>query len=559
MNRTAPIENFSAGGVSELQSHVIANSPAICAILDATGQALVTSEGFHDQIRVLGKLPVSGLVGLTELCPNTDWSRELDRARIDGLHGFDCWLDRPSGRVHMQITLSHTPECEPGQEACFLLFAQDLGNSREVRNYQSLIAFQDRLTGLYNRRFLETTMPDRIAAQTAAGLPLGFALIDINGVEDLHDRHGAARVDALFKMVAKGIGALIPADATLVYYAPGEFVILLEGASASPRLATVAEAIKLLFAQGVTIEETRIPVDLSIGLSFFPEHGRSLAQLLHHADEAIFQAASCEPSGEPRGFREMAVNLAKAPASAVYDLSLGLAGSQFRPFYQEIVDLKTGACIGAEALCRWLKAEQTVVHPVEFMSRAENFGLISEIDRGMFHHICKDVSEGTSPKLSNGLTSFNVSATTLGQPSFMPFLKETLARFDLRPDQFCIELVESTFLVENDPGRACLFALKDMGFSIALDDFGTGFSSLALLKDLPISRLKVDRSFVRDLPTSKRDQSIVDSILKLCRAIETEVVVEGIESPEQRDTLTAMQAKFGQGFLLGRPRPVDQY
>lgn len=531
----------------------IAQNPAICAVLDSEGAVLNASAGFAHAV---GR-PIKDIAGrhITDFHTTfqvDDWTTVQAHTQTKNQYHLEGWVSLQDGTTaHLQMDFSAIRN-KTGEILHYFLYACDLTFVKEAREQQLLKASQDPLTGLYNRRYLEHTLSDMIAACRVTGGFIGILVLDVNDFKDVNDTYGHNAGDQALCHVANAISEAVPLGEVITRYGGDEFVIALNDLQSQDNLHQIAEDILFAVSRPCAVGHDTITIKASLGVSIFPTDGQTLSELINHADRAMFDAKRISKQSAPT---------LSAPShlqnSTLEDVSFGLTQNQFVPHYQPIVDLTTGHWVGVEALCRWNHPKRGLVLPRDFIPQAENSGLIVEIDKAMFRAICNDIATHRNGPLSDLQISFNLSAVTLSDPSFIDFLNATLRYNQLEAKNFCVELVESMTLIENDLGRECLFSLHQSGFSIALDDFGTGFSSLSLLKNLPVSNLKIDKSFITRLAASVKDRKIVESIVILCRALETSTVIQGVENKEQSEMLRDMGAQYAQGYHFGKPQPID--
>ncbi len=390
--------------------------------------------------------------------------------------------------------------------------------------------------------------------------PQAVVAINVDGLGELAERHGPEAERDMLRHVAEALREAVPPGETLFRAGPADFVALLADDDSVSELPDIAGAIETAigrpFRSGTRTHRVRARVGAARGTA-----GESDLGTLLRAATADMAKGPPAPGGR-RGLAAAAASVPAPPAplsTLLRDIDEALGPDDLIPLYQPIVDMQTGACVGAEALCRWRHPVRGLLQPMDFIPLAESHDLVWRIDTCMFEAICAQVADWRQVGYPPVPISFNLSARTLTRPDLTQRLEAILRHHDLDPALFCAEVTESSALQESDAGRDCVFDLHALGMAVALDDFGTGFSSLSLLKILPVSRLKIDTSFVQEILDCAKDRSIVEGILVLSRPLVSSVVVEGIETAAQAALLSDMGAGLGQGFHFDPPLPAADF
>jgi predicted signal transduction protein with EAL and GGDEF domain len=296
-------------------------------------------------------------------------------------------------------------------------------------------------------------------------------------------------------------------------------------------------------------------VTTSMGISVFPQDGQTVEELFKNADAALYHA---KDSGRDC-FQFFSASLNEAALQRLLlegHLRRAVQNDELVAFYQPQVDGRTGQVVSVEALMRWNRPEAGLIAPAQFIHVAEESGAIHELGRWILHR-------SSSESMARGWhargvrVSVNISAQQFKRPDVVETLTDAVTASGLSPTAVSLEITESV-LADHARAVPTLRALKDAGFSIVLDDFGTGYSSLTYLKALPLDALKIDRSFIRNITSDDRDRAIVTAIIGVARSLSMDVVAEGVERQAQKDTLLALGCTVMQGYLFGRPVPVDQ-
>ena len=420
-------------------------------------------------------------------------------------------------------------------------------------------ALQDPLTGLFNRRYLEAESEQAIERCREAGHRLGLLLLDLDDFKSLNDRCGHLFGDEVLVHVAETLRGIVPLGDIIARLGGDEFVVVAEDVSGADAVRDLAEEIRAALSLPFAIQDETLRLSVSVGASLFPDDGDRFDALLGRADMAMYQSKQLGRNRVSLFAAARAALARPTPAEAhAADLGEAVEDDCFVPYFQPLVDLDTREVIGAEALCRWQHPRHGLLPPAAFISTAEGNGLIRDIDRAIIRKVCAQMAEWRERSRGSLPISLNVSAATMTEPGFVRFLSDCCQEFNVAPQELVVELTESMLLLADDPGRRSLKRIRELGVEVALDDFGTGFSTLSLLKDLPVTRLKIDRSFVVHIDNNRRDREIVSSIVSLGHALGADVVVEGVETESQAEAIAGIGDMIGQGYLFGKPMPAAE-
>ena len=336
-----------------------------------------------------------------------------------------------------------------------------------------------------------------------------------------------------------------------------EFAIIVDTGTKPHAVNHVAQRIQRAMQQPMHIAERELQVSVSIGIAIGDDSYRTIDEVLHDADVALYQAKA---AGRQRYvfFNEEQENAAIQVLELEQQLRKALQRNEFVPFFQPIVELNSGQVVGYEALIRWQHPERGLLTPGAFLAVAEQTGLMEAIDWQMYRLACS----AARPLIHSGrFLTMNVSPRHFQSPNFGQALLQLLQETDFNPCNLHVEVTETTLLGDPAAVAHILQQLKEAGIGSALDDFGTGYSSLGYVHRFPLAMVKIDRSFTSDLDnaTQPRSAAIIAAVLGLGRALELDVVAEGIETEAQRQTLLDMGCHYGQGFYFGRPQPVQHW
>ncbi|MEI9964281.1 MAG: EAL domain-containing protein [Caulobacteraceae bacterium] len=420
---------------------------------------------------------------------------------------------------------------------------------REARR----LALEDPLTGLPNRRQFEEALKTALGSPPRAGGSHGVLLLDLNGFKRVNDVHGHPVGDEVLSHVGNRLKAAMR-ESDLVARLGGDEFAVLAPHLAGPEAATgVALRIIEHLKDPITIDGRKHSVGSAIGIALAPQDADSRDEVMRRADIALYRA-----KGEGRfalRFFEPEMDASVRERDRIEcELRLAMDAGDIQPFYQPIVDLKTGAIIGFEALARWTHAELGVIDPSRFIPIAEDCGLIGELTDQLLERACRDAAAWTAPVV----LSFNISPVQLRDQSLGLRILGVLARAKLPPHRLEIEITESALVQDLAAAQTVLGALREAGVKIALDDFGTGYSSLYHLRNFKLDKIKIDRSFVEAMCVDPESAAIVKALIGLGSGLSLAVTAEGVESAEQQSLLVADGCLQAQGFLFSRALPAAE-
>jgi diguanylate cyclase (GGDEF)-like protein len=445
---------------------------------------------------------------------------------------------------------------------CVLAIARDISNARAAEREIRNLAFYDPLTGLPNRRLLQDRLHLALAPGNHTVRMQALMFVDLDNFKTLNDTLGHHTGDLLLGEVALRIANCLREVDTVARLGGDEFVVMLETLSYSPEEAAkeakaVAEEILLAVDQPYLLDGHECLSTCSIGITVFGDHRETVDDVMRQADIAMYQAKAAGRNGVHL-FSPALQAAVHARAAMEEDLRQGIETNQFLLYYQPQID--DGRLVGAEALLRWNHPRRGILPPGEFISIAEDCGLILPLGDWVLEAACRQIVQWAGRRETAGITvAVNISALQLRQPDFVESVLSALHRTGANPRNLDLELTES-MLVENvDDVIDKMTELKSHGLKFSLDDFGTGYSSLSYLKRLPLDNLKIDHSFVRDILVDASSGAIAQTVMSLSQATGLSVIAEGVETEEQRVFLARLGCHAFQGFLFSRPVPIDKF
>ncbi len=414
-------------------------------------------------------------------------------------------------------------------------------------------ALHDTLTGLPNRALFSDHLEWALAA--AGRSETGFAVLylDLDDFKEVNDAFGHEAGDELLRAVGERLrGALRGVD-TVARFGGDEFAILLPGAGDADAVVAARRVLDALRAP-FTVSDRPIHIEASVGVVLWPDDGATAGELLRHADVAMY--SSKRAAGGYAFYAREQEQRSEARLSLRADLHGAIERGELFLEYQPLVDLRTGVCVRAEALVRWRHPIRGVVRPDEFIPFAEESGFIRPLGLWVLEEALGRCAECRADGVGPGV-AVNLSARNLVDAGLVGRITELLARWAVPADSLTVEITESAVMAEPERALGVLRALHDRGVRLAIDDFGTGYSSLSYLQRLPVSEVKVDRSFVGRMMDDPNSAAIVRSTIDLGHSLGLEVTAEGVEDERTRERLRALGCDVIQGYLIARPLPAD--
>jgi len=415
------------------------------------------------------------------------------------------------------------------------------------------MAHYDALTGLPNRSYFQLTLELALEKASQNDSQLALLFLDLDKFKDVNDSEGHECGDKVLKYVAKQVKGCLRSQDTLARIGGDEFIVLIEGSEHSAFLKAFCDNIQRALVQQNPSKDIKQSLSTSIGISLYPDDGDTASILLRNADTAMYEAKRL--GGSQLCFYKQTLTQEVVDRVALtQELEHALVAKQFVVYYQPQYCCKSGLIKGMEALVRWQHPVKGLVSPAEFIPVAEDSGLITEIDEQVFNIACSQCVEWWRIGLPQFILAVNLSVAEL-KDGYAEKLLSNLLETQFPIEQLELEITES--MVMDSSSREELKKLHELGFKISMDDFGTGHSSLAQLKHLPITKLKIDRSFVKDIPDDANDMVVAQTIIAMGHSLSLKIVAEGVETDAQKDFLIAKGSDFLQGYLLSKPLSAE--
>jgi diguanylate cyclase (GGDEF)-like protein len=440
----------------------------------------------------------------------------------------------------------------------FVRTFMDITHRRQAQEAVARLASEDALTGLGNRRFFREHLEKR-SQQPRTGTPhadeQGFALLclDLDWFKDVNDTLGHWIGDALLKSVAERLTSMLRAGNTIARLGGDEFAVLLPRTNSAQKTEVLAKRIIELLAQPYDIYGHSIQVGVSIGIALAPHDGNDPDLLLKAADMALY-AAKAAGRGTYKFFHKSMAEQLRARRQLELDLRAAIENDELELHYQPLLNVEDQSITGFEALMRWRHPIRGMVFPGEFIPMAEETGLIAALGEWALHKACAQAA--TWPE--HIYVAVNVSPMQFRNGDLVAIINQALHEAGLPPSRLELEITETILMQESESTLDTLHELRSSGVRISMDDFGTGYSSLSYLRSFPLSKIKIDRAFVKDLGTTSAGDVIIRSIIDIARTLEMTTTAEGVETALQFQSLQLLGCSEAQGYYLSKPVPASE-
>ena len=474
------------------------------------------------------------------------WKGELINRRKDGTEYIDLTLISPVRQPNGEI--SH-----------YLAIKEDITERKIIEEENRNLAFSDPLTGLSNRRKLLERLKHTLARCQRENTQIAVLMLDLDRFKAVNDTLGHLAGDELLKQVSQRITDRLRTTDMVARMGGDEFVVLLEDITHEEDAARIATEIVIDLTLPFQLGKNHdVRIGASIGIALYPQHGNTSAALMDNADIALYQAKD-NGRGCFAYFSESLTLAARERLDLESRLRRGIEQGELRVFYQAQVDMISGEIIGAEALVRWQEPNEGLIPPYKFIRIAEETGLIMRIGEWVLREVCRQGKEWLDAGFAPIRLAVNVSPAQFKHCDMLELITSVLNETHYPAEQLEIELTESGLMEHQEVVIDILGKLRDLGIHLAIDDFGTGYSSLAYLKRFPMNVLKIDKSFIDDIPYSADDMAITSAIISMGQTLGFKVLAEGVETSEQLAFLSQKGCDIYQGYITSKPVPADKF
>lgn len=460
-----------------------------------------------------------------------------------------------------EVTISHIIE---DQRRLICIVGRDITQRKQAEqalqdkeNHLVHLIEHDRLTELPNRTYLDARLPRLLEHMHAEGQSLALLCIDIDRFKNVNDSGGHGLGDAVLKVLARRLCAAISAHDILLRSGGDEFVVLAPGVTGGRALRVLAEQLLSRIREPIVLDDLKISLTASLGISIYPDDAIDGQTLLKHANTALHEAKEHGRDCLREFSKEMNARLSE---HLVLERALRRAidDDEIYVEYQPVVDLRSGLLVSFEALARWRNPVLGVISPGRFIPVAEKSGLIVAMTEQIVRKVLMQLSEWQRSSLLLAPVAINVAPVQFERTQFPIYVQETALEYGVDPRWLNFEVTESAWMQNSSKHIVMIDSLRHEGSRIYIDDFGTGFSNLGYLKSLPVDAVKIDQSFVRGIETDPSDEAIVVGIITMACQLNLATVAEGIETAEQAQRLRALGCLYGQGYYFSRPMPADK-
>jgi diguanylate cyclase (GGDEF)-like protein len=519
-------------------------------MIDGAGRIIVASASAHGLLAALKVTPRengSAVPLLRALRGGTAQSRRtVMRALRHALH-------RRQPAMFELRRDDHTVQAEahPVADGSWVVTLEDVSTRKATEARADEMARLDPLTGLPNRLLLRERLAEALARLQRTGEACALLLVDLDRFKPVNDTLGHPVGDALLETVADRLRSTVRPTDTVARIGGDEFVILQAGVRDAAGTQALARRIVDLIGRTYMVEGHLLTIGASVGVALAPEDGADADKLLKNADLALYRA-KLDGRGTYRFFEPEMDARMQARRKLELDMRQALARREFQLHYQPQLQLQTGTLIGCEALIRWRHPERGLVSPLDFIPLAEEIGLIVPIGEWVIRQACRDAM--TWP--AHMSVAVNVSPAQFKSDRLVETIISALASSALPARRLEVEITEGVLLQENEKTLQTLHRLRELGVRVSMDDFGTGYSSLSYLRSFPFDKIKIDRSFVKDLTSKPDGEAIIRAIAGLGKSLGMTTVAEGVETSEQMQRIRLEGCTDVQGYLISRPVPT---
>jgi len=455
------------------------------------------------------------------------------------------------GSEYMVLMSVHTLGQDDGDHENRLVTIKDLTSLKESEQHIRRLAYKDTLTGLANRLEFERRVKQATRMARRRGKKLAILFFDLDGFKDVNDSLGHAAGDEMLCEIAERIKSAVRETDLVARLGGDEFCVLLENIEQPHEASIAAQKCLVAISGAYTILGRELQPMASVGITLYPDDGKTYAALLQSADSAMY-AAKHAGKGCYAFYSPELTTTAQQRMAIEQEIRSAVRNGDFELHYQPQIELHSGRMVGVEALVRWKHPERGLILPGEFISVVERIGLIEELGEWVLREACRQTARWSRAGLPELKVAVNISGLHFQQGRIVTPVRQTLEETGLKPHLLELEVTETALQTE-DEAVDTFRQLKELGVRLAIDDFGTGFSCLNSIRQLPLNCLKVDHTFIRDLVRDVENSSIVATIVAMGRAMGLTVVAEGVEEIEQVRYLSGLGCAQGQGYYFSRP------
>ena len=543
-----------------LSASVFENSVEGVVITDPDGKVIEVNRAFCDILgysrnEVIGQNPSLFKSGRHDKDFYHSMWKSLDTV---GQWRGEIWNRRKNGSIFPEWLTINSVHDSSNKLTHYIGIFTDITHIKRSQEQIDHLSRHDPLTDLPNRLLLQERLEQAIKHANRHGDMLAVASIDVDRFKQINDSFGHPSGDQLLQIIAARLLVRLNDGDTLARISGDEFVLLLENVDSVEKTGVAANTIMSAFSDPYLLGTHEISITASVGIAIFPSDGSDATTLMRNADTALHRAKEAGHNQYQFYTEELTQNVFKR-VSLENSLRQAIQRKEFFLTYQPQIDTESKRIIGAETLIRWDHPKLGLVSPSQFIPLAEETGMIHEIGNWVLHAACQQGSKWLQQGLDFGRLSINIAGPQIQQGKLADKVTDVLAISGFPPTMLELEVTEGFIMQEAETAIEQLNSLRDLGITLSIDDFGTGYSSLSYLKRLPIHTLKIDQSFVKDIPENAEDVAITCAIIALGNSLGMSIIAEGVESAEQSQFLSEHGCKLAQGFFYSKPLTVKEF
>ncbi len=543
-----------------LSGQVISSMSDGAMVLDAQEQIVSVNPAFSRTTGYSELEAIGGRAGLLKSGRhNAEFFRQMRAKLADaGQWQGEIWNRRKSGEIYPEWLNATVILDEQQRVKYYVCIYSDLSSQEHIRKRLQHLAYYDVLTDLPNRELFQDRLLNALTVAKREGRKSALMFIDLDRFKTVNDTLGHSTGDLLLQLVSQRIRDCLRTSDTLARLGGDEFTVVVSPINHERDAANVAKKIIAALVAPFEIGANTLYVTASIGIGVFPLDGEDPESLLKNADAAMYRAKEIGRNNYQFYSTEMTKE-AMQRFQLEAELRQAISNEQFLVYYQPLVALPAERVVGAEALIRWQHPQKGLLTPYQFIKVATDLGLIAAIDSWVIHHACAQFMVWKRAGLAVERIAVNISGLDIERGDLVEITQRVLERYGIAPEELELEVSEGYIMHKEEGEIDTLTRLRDMGVRLAIDDFGTGYSSLSYLKRLPINRLKIDKSFVDDLPDDRDATAIARAVIALAESLQLQVIAEGVEREEQKHWLLEAGTHEVQGYLYGAPMPAAEF
>ncbi len=538
----------------EIYKNVIKNTSEGILITDKNNKIVFANQAFYNITQyeiqdIIGKNPSILKSGMHT---KNFYKKMWDSINSNGQWKGEIWNQHKDGNIYPEFLSISTVKNKNAEIENYIAIFTDIREIKKSEAKMRSMAMHDSLTGLPNRTMMSDMISHSIKSTKRQHELMAIMFIDLDNFKTINDNYGHKEGDNVLIETAKRLKDVLREEDMVYRFGGDEFIVTLEHIKNSEDIAKIAHKLNRSLKIPYQTSDYTFYISCSIGIAIYPNDASSVDELIKNADAAMYQAKN---NGKNR-YAFYSHELGKEIQEELHIENLlrkSIENSEFEIYYQPKIDTKTLRITGLEGLLRWNSKEKGVLSPAKFIPIAEKTGLIIPIGNWVLLQACKQIKKWQDDKLYTGNISVNISGVQLDNKNFVNSIKHVLKESGLSPYYLDLEVTESVLMNDLKHWSNTLDEIRDIGIDISIDDFGTGYSSLSYLRELPVDELKIDKSFIDDIPGDKDACAIVKSIISLAKTLSYKTVAEGVEKKEQQKYLVENGCDIIQGYYYSKP------